>query len=398
LGRTSLAATALVVMSACAVDTRDVTLSYQLRQDWCDGCDGYELKLGSGGHVWFTGLAGCAVPGSHHYRIPATDFDALARAFHDGRFFGIPRTGLMEIDAGVLVLTYRDRVRIHEVEDWARDDPGLRALERRVRATARPDRYLVPSSQLYEELLRGRWDVNATNENGWTALRCAVSRNRVDAVRTLLTNGARVADEDLLWAFGMDGAIRDGVILQLLVSVAGVDPRDKITPDILVLASAANDSTALRFLLQNGVNVDAVGRSGKSALTAAIDVASLPNVLVLLSHGADPNLRTGRDGETALHHAAVGNETGLVTLLNDHGAEIDSRDARGLTPLMHAATRCTYWNIGALLAAGADVRAAASDGRTAVEMTMPKITAETRREFSDNRKNCEMTRALLGRH
>ena len=102
----------------------------------CENCDGYELTLGSGGHVWFTGLAGCAVPGSHHNRIPATDFDA-----------------------GTLVLTYRDRARIHEVEDWGRDDPGL------------PDRYLSPSPQLYAELLRGRKDVNAMNENGPNASR-----------------------------------------------------------------------------------------------------------------------------------------------------------------------------------------------------------------------------------
>ena len=395
-GRECIVVAALVAVSACAVDTRDVELSYRLRQDWCEGCSGFELKLASGGHVWFTGVAGCAVPGTHHYRVPASDFDGLVRAFHRAGFFRIPRTGPMVIDAGVAVVSYRDRERIHEVEDWARDDPGLRALERRVYATARPDRYLTPSSELYEELLRSRWDVNAKNEDGWTALRCAVLRNRVDAVRTLLTHGAHVADDDLLYAFGRDGGVRDADMRQALFSAALVDPGSPLTADMLVMSSAAKDSSVLRFLLEQDVDSDTVGRSDKSALMAAIDVASRPNALLLLSHGADPNLKTGKNGETALHHAAVGRDTDFIDLLSRHGAQIDARDGEELTPLMYAARSCSYWNIRALLEAGADARAVAGDGRTALELATPKTTPVVGGEFSYNRKNCEMTRALLG--
>ena len=40
--------------------------------------------------------------------------------------------------------------------------------------------------------------------------------------------------------------------------------------------------------------------------------------------------------------------------------------------------------------------AVAGDGRTALELATPKTTPVVGGEFSDNRKNCEMTRALLG--
>ena len=62
---------------------------------------------------------------------------------------------------------------------------------------------------------------------------------------------------------------------------------------------------------------------------------------------------------------------------------------------MHAARSCSYWNVPALLQAGANRRAVSADGRTALELATPKTTQVVRGEFSYNRMNCELTRQLL---
>jgi hypothetical protein len=104
---------AVLALTACAGDTRDVELSYRVTPEGCESCDGYELNFRSGGHVWLTGVAGCAVPGTHHYRIPPADFDALIQAFRRARFFSIRRKAPMAFDTGLVLVSYRDNARIH---------------------------------------------------------------------------------------------------------------------------------------------------------------------------------------------------------------------------------------------------------------------------------------------
>jgi len=127
-------------------------------------------------------------------------------------------------------------------------------------------------------------------------------------------------------------------------------------------------------------------------LTAAIDAALRSNVALLLAHGADPNLKTGEKDETALHHAALGSDTGNISLLQEHGAQIDSQDSAGLTPLMYAARTCSYWNIQSLLDAGAQRHAAAANGHTALDLAQRDMT------LSYDPPNCERTRERLRLH
>ena len=396
---------AVIAVAACTVDTRGVELSYREIAEGCEGCPGFELAFASGGHVWFTGLAGCAVPGTQHYQIPASDFDALLQAFRRARFFRTPRKGQMAFDSGVVLVSYRDNARIHEVEDRIGRGPRLRALERQLRASGRPDRYLTPSPALYEELLAARWDVNSKNKDGWTALRCAISRNRLDAVQVLLKNKAEVSARDLQYAAWLNSA----AVPQLTLA-AGLDPHSQAAVDMLVALSGTRGTT-LPAVLEYGIPVDAVGSNGKTALVAAINLAadeytvtalnaaanaaSRANVSLLLAHGASPNLRIGKESKTPLHHAAVSSDTGLIGLLRRDGAQIDSRDANGQTPLMHAARTCSYWNVGALRAAGADARAVDRNGRTALELATPQVDSVVGGQFAYNRDNCEKTREML---
>jgi len=110
----------------------------------------------------------------------------------------------------------------------------------------------------------------------------------------------------------------------------------------------------VQFLVEEGADVNrALPDTGETPLHAALCKADrLPYDLVLkvlLSTGADPNVRTKagvetgafmRDsrtrGETPLHRAAAFGTEGTIQLLLDAGAAADARDANGDTPLSWA--------------------------------------------------------------
>jgi ankyrin repeat protein len=109
-----------------------------------------------------------------------------------------------------------------------------------------------------------------------------------------------------------------------------------------------------KFLLEQGANANcAAADTGETPLHAALcktDRMVFDRVLiVLLSHGADPNLATKpgvetggfmRDcrtkGETPLHRAAAFGEVETIRLLIEAGAIVDAKDAYGDTPLSWA--------------------------------------------------------------
>ncbi len=126
--------------------------------------------------------------------------------------------------------------------------------------------------------------------------------------------------------------------------------------------------------------------SNKRAREASEEEASFPNRMLmhllcndsddvaairdLLDMGADPNFR--KDGNAPLEHAAgltayndeeAAKNVEIVRLLLDRGADVNSKDQDGVTPLM-----CVRdVKIAELLISrGADVKAKSKDGRTAL--------------------------------
>jgi hypothetical protein len=108
------------------------------------------------------------------------------------------------------------------------------------------------------------------------------------------------------------------------------------------------------FLIQNGADVNAtVKETGETPLHGALAKAGRPYYLnvvrLLVEHGANvnaktiPGLETGafmRDvrtkGETPLHRAAAYADTATIEFLLEHGADRETRDANGDSPLTWA--------------------------------------------------------------
>jgi ankyrin repeat protein len=95
------------------------------------------------------------------------------------------------------------------------------------------------------------------------------------------------------------------------------------------------DTEQMAHLLRSGAMVNIVD-DGHTPLQWAASVGNHEAVKALLQHGADPNLSSEPISTTALHFAAVVSAE-MVALLCSAGAQPNSRNDIGMTPVMVAA-------------------------------------------------------------
>ena|SRR5688572_24677706 len=181
-----------------------------------------------------------------------------------------------------------------------------------------------------------------------SALHWAAYNNDLGAVRRLLDEGA---DPNAVNRFG-------------------------VTP--LHEAATVANAAMLKALLEAGGDANASFGEGETVLMTAARTGDAASVRLLLEHGADADAYERWHGQTALMWAAIENHADVVQLLVDAGAEVDrastkhewvkisysegnvpkQRDLGGLTALQLAAREGSVESVEKLLAAGADANAA----------------------------------------
>jgi ankyrin repeat protein/predicted Ser/Thr protein kinase len=171
-------------------------------------------------------------------------------------------------------------------------------------------------------LLNAGADVNAQNQNGWTALSVAADGGHDDIARLLLAEGADVN----------------------LVRNSGVTP--------LMLATNRGNRTLVEELLSAGAELNARDSNGLTALSAAVDADHIEITRLLLSRGADTNAARS-NGVTCLMIAASEGDSKLVELLLSAGADVNATDRVGTTALSAAVDGGHAEVVDLLLARGA---------------------------------------------
>jgi ankyrin repeat protein len=181
-----------------------------------------------------------------------------------------------------------------------------------------------------------------------SALHWAAYRNDLDAVKRLLAEGA---DPNAVNRFG-------------------------VTP--LHEAATVGNAEILNALLEAGGDANAAFGEGETALMTAARTGDVESVRLLLEHGADVDASELWHGQTALMWAAIENHADVVQLLIEAGAEVQrvstkhdwvkisysegnvpkTRDLGGLTALQFAAREGSLESVEKLLDAGADANAA----------------------------------------
>ena len=227
-------------------------------------------------------------------------------------------------------------------------------------------------------------DVNVAAADGTTALHWASYRDDLEGADLLLRAGARVdAATDLgvtpLWTASLNASER--MVRRLLQ--AGANPNVTLlhgeTP--VMVAARSGSPAVVAQLVSGGANVNARAARGQTALMWAVSQQHPDVVRVLLAHGADVHARSDtwtevmavpphgyldynraipHGGDSALMFAARVGDADSAGLLLAAGANVDDRDAWGVSATALAA-HAGYRNLVALLLEhGADPNAARS--------------------------------------
>lgn len=137
------------------------------------------------------------------------------------------------------------------------------------------------------------------------------------------------------------GAI--GRVRELIESGWDVNQPDNETVTLLHWAAINNRKDIIKYFLEKGAIVDAVGGElNATPLHWATRQGHLSAVVLLVSAGADPSLRDA-EGCSCIHLAAQFGHTALVGYFIARGLNPDLQDRGGMTALMWAA-----WKVSAI--------------------------------------------------
>jgi ankyrin repeat protein len=131
----------------------------------------------------------------------------------------------------------------------------------------------------------------------------------------------------------------------------GVDSMLTIGATPLLRAAKAMDAPAIRLLLTHGANPNLPNVRGLTPVMAAaglgsvdadtrgwfttedVQKRSIASLDLLLKAGAEVNASESQRGQTPLHGAAFWGWNDVVRFLVEHGAKLEAKDARGMTPV-----------------------------------------------------------------
>jgi ankyrin len=198
---------------------------------------------------------------------------------------------------------------------------------------------LVFDSMVREGL---EWGLNRRADGGQTALHYAAEGGYFEVVAYLLCKEARADIEE---ASGktplMLACAKSPVeILVLLLDARegqGLEEQDIDGQKTLHLAAAGGNKAVVAFLLRNGADVISRDAAGVTPLMLACKKGHVEVVKMLLEARNGKGLQEWDGGGwRALHFAAYGGNINVVKVLLSEGADVSSRDADGVTPLMLA--------------------------------------------------------------
>lgn len=214
------------------------------------------------------------------------------------------------------------------------------------------------SSQAVKALLHSNpeLDINCCPDKGCSMLMTTTSlyaatdheqKALQEITIALLDAGARVDDKDDGGCMAMHFAADRGhsglmrVLREYGAALGDHDTYLGATP--LILAVESMELEAVRFLLRQGVDKEAMNHEGKTALMRATEKGWGEGVTLLLNSGANVETTSSGFPETALTIATGSQQKGIAKQLVVHGASLEAMGRDGFTPLLCAVR---FWRPG----------------------------------------------------
>jgi len=171
---------------------------------------------------------------------------------------------------------------------------------------------------------------------------------------------------------------------------------------LLDAAEAGDHFAAMRLVSAKGVNVNAAGADGSTAIMYAAANGDLELVRALIKAGADVKLKN-RFGTSAITEASIIGSALILDALLKAGADPNFRTPNGETPLMAAARSGKIDAAKALLDAGADINAKETWGEQSALMwaaaqsqaEMVKFLAANKANLNDHGKINQWERKII---
>ncbi len=201
------------------------------------------------------------------------------------------------------------------------------------------DAAMQGDAEAVRALIAARADVNASQNDGATALHWAVYRGDVAMVSTLIAAGAVVTQPNREGATPLSLACQNGgVELIRLLLDAGADPNEALPhgETALMMAARTGNPDALELLIARGANVNAAeALRGTTPLMWAAAYEHAQAVEILLDHGADVSARSAivpRGRRPYLAPRVQSRLSDFVNEIGQAGARVTESSALGAVP------------------------------------------------------------------
>lgn len=154
----------------------------------------------------------------------------------------------------------------------------------------------------------------------------------------------------------------------LLDEGADVDAMGKEQMRPLFWAMVKQSLKGFEFLLENGADPNIVKTDERTGDTPVIELAAIAAnrryLELLLAHGANPNAPTGGASRTVIYSAIFNLRLENIQLLVEHGADLNHQDGNGQTPSATATDTKAFELVFWMLEHGADPTIANNWGYT----------------------------------
>lgn len=196
-----------------------------------------------------------------------------------------------------------------------------------------------------EMLIQLKADIDATDDQGWTAIHHASRGGQQEVIDALLKHGALLRSKS-----------KNRTVITF----------DKKSP--LILAAIDGNEEVVKTLLVERADVDRQDEDGWTALSHACEAGNMGLIDILLKDTADPNIEMD-DSQTPLIMACMMGYIDIVQALLKHRADINAVDQHGDSPLMLSLKDRNNEMVDVLMHKKPDLEVTNMDGERAIDIS-----------------------------